>query len=158
MNSTSQAAPIGLVLLLLVALCSENATGGTQGPPESRPHIAEWPAKTTAERLFLLKRPYSYEDAAKWIDAANIDRDVKLARSRNDHRLIGIMGYTLVVPGVKNRDPQNVPPGYRVVPIEGTSDSLEGRGQDRFQEKLMDFAERYNSELLGPRIEAPRIE
>ena len=153
MTSVPGTVPIGLMLLLLVAVRSEDAPGGTPVPPESKPRATEWPVKTTAERLFALRPPYSYDDAAKWLDTANVDREVKKARSRNDRRLIGIRGYTLIVPGVTNRDPNNVPPGYRVVAIEGTSDALEGRGQDRFQEKLVWFAERYNSGLLEPRFE-----
>jgi hypothetical protein len=152
MTSRPGTVPIGLMLLLLVALRAADAPGGTPVPPESRPRATEWPVKTTAERLFALRAPYSYDEAAKWLDTADVGREVKRARTRNDRRLIGIRGYTLIVPGVTNRDPNSVPPGFSVVAIEGTSDSLEGGGQDRFQEKLMWFAERYNSGLLELRL------
>jgi hypothetical protein len=129
---------LGAVLITQLACQS-----GTQpSADEARP--------TTAETLFALSgSPQDYEVGIRALEAADLAYDVAEAKRSNDRRLIGMMGYGLIVPGVDPAFAQTPPPGYVVVAINGTSDNIRSDAQARFQSLLVQYAAAYNKALLG---------
>jgi hypothetical protein len=134
-----------LIGLLSLGASVSQAAVLAEGPVDASPG----PKRTTADLLFSLKEPrIDYVALVKALRAADVDADVKEAVRRKDRRLIGVVGYALVVPGVQDGSPHKVPAPFRAVAIEGTSDFLESDAQEQFQRLLTKYAERYNQGLL----------
>jgi hypothetical protein len=74
---------------------------------------------TTADVLFSLSgSQQDFEHGIRALQAADATADAAEAQHGNDHRLIGMMGYALVVPGMDPLSADDPPPGYTVVPIK----------------------------------------
>ena len=84
----------------------------------------------------------------KALRRANVANDIAIALRTGDRRLIGIWGYALDVPGIEMIGGEG-PQGFSVVPIAGTSDSMEGLMQGEFQRLLYQYAEKYNRSVVG---------
>jgi hypothetical protein len=118
------------------------------------PRVESAVTKKTAERratvdvLFSLQASNTdYELGIRALEAANLDFDIATAVRRRDRRLIGMMGYSLEVPGVDGVPPGGPPPGYRIIIVKGTSDAGSGP-KARCESLLSRYAERYNKTLL----------
>jgi len=71
--------------------------------------------------------------------------DLRDAIARRDFRFIGIMGYTLDVPGVHSDDDLILKAGIKV--IKGTSDADKDKRNGELQEMARSYATRYNRYL-----------
>ena len=117
---------------------------------DASPRPTPSPKQTTAEYLFSLRDPHvDYSAAIKRLQHADAPDDAREALRRKDRRLVGVMGYALIVPGAPDRSPYGLPAGYRAIPIQGTSDYIESREQGTFQKRLTAYAETYNTALLA---------
>ncbi len=82
------------------------------------------------------------------IELGNPRADADAAYKRGDKHLLGIMGYSISVPGAPNDE---MPPGWSggVRPVAGTSDAIRGVWQQHFMGRATAYAEAYNRELLA---------
>ena len=128
--------------LLGAVLITQLACQSSSQPDDVRP--------TTAETLFALQgSPQDLEAGIRALESADVAFDIAEAKRSNDRRLIGMMGFALIVPGLDPSAAQQPPPGYVVVPIKGTSDDIRSETQARFQSLLFEYARVYNKGLLG---------
>lgn len=93
-----------------------------------------------------------YATQARLMKKANVNAEVTAALARGDSRFVGVMGYSLVVPGVTNF-PTMTDDFKRVRIIPNTSDVILNRAHEHLQEVASDYATRYNLELMR-RLEA----
>jgi hypothetical protein len=113
---------------------------GTRATPKRR---------VTVDVLFSLQgAKVDYEVGIKALEAADLDFDIAAAIRRWDRRLIGMMGYSLEVPGVDGIPPGGPPRGFTIVVVKGTSDAGGSGGKERFESLLSKYAEQYNRRLL----------
>ncbi len=81
------------------------------------------------------------------LNAARAPRDARRNWAEGRRHLLGVYGYTSVVPGGPNSQaPADWPHG--VVFIAGTSDVWEGQYGQRFNQAAHDYAARYNATVL----------
>lgn len=72
-------------------------------------------------------------------------QDAEKAHHAHDHRLLGINGYVLDVPGVS----ASVAKRNGVRPIEGTSDAICNQEQDKLIENARQYAKGYNQKMAS---------
>jgi hypothetical protein len=72
--------------------------------------------------------------------------DFRAALARKDYRFVGIMGYTLDIPGIDENNVLVRNGGVKV--IKGTSDSIVDKEDARLQKLARDYAIKYNHLLL----------
>jgi len=133
------------VLVWLAGACA--VSGVRHQRPAARQETAK--AGTIAELLFSLDGTETQMKVA--IDAlarSDVARDVGTAKRRGERRLIGLYGYAVEIPGV-DENGGGPPNGYITVLIKGTSDFIRTETQARFQQLVREYAEKYNSGLLG---------
>jgi uncharacterized protein YceK len=76
---------------------------------------------------------------------ANAEADAEKAFRSGQKRVLGIQGYTIIFPGVKNPQlPQRI--GYKI--MEGTSDAISDKSCDKYQSTAIDYVARYNIRIL----------
>lgn len=82
------------------------------------------------------------------LEAARAPEDARRNWSEGRRHLLGVYGYTSVVPGGPN---SQAPIGWShgVVFIAGTSDVWEGAHSQRFNAAAHDYAARYNAAVLA---------
>jgi hypothetical protein len=85
----------------------------------------------------------------RWLEHADPIVDAQKALVSNDHRLVGVYGYVLSIPGVQTSQWLTYQQRYGVRPIEGTSDALEGEEHERLVRMAREYAERYNRHVLS---------
>jgi len=85
----------------------------------------------------------------RWIESANPNLDARQAIERKDFRLRAIYGYTLIIPGVdqKNYDEYKIKFGFK--PIEGTSDHFVSAEHARLNQLAYKYAQKYNEVILN---------
>jgi hypothetical protein len=133
---------VRVILLLLVITqvltCSRSNTTESAGTADD--------VESTATLLFSLEGSEAdYQTGIKALLRGRIHDDVMIAIHNQDRRLIGIHGYALEVPGLEG----DVPTGFTIVPIQGTSDVVYEGAQSRFQDLLYPYAKAYNSGVLS---------
>jgi hypothetical protein len=138
------------VLLTLLALNAGLALRATASAEGNRGRATSAKAlPTTAKFLFsLTEKTTNYGVGIKALKRADVARDIAVALRTGDRRLIGIMGYALVVPGIEMRNGAG-PQGCPIVTIAGTSDAILSREQAKFQRLLRRCAEEYNRGVAG---------
>ena len=76
------------------------------------------------------------------------EQELNAALARGDRRYIGLMGYTIIVPGV-SWDHGCHPRSYdSVVVIAGTSDAVDSKDRERLNRTAAEYAKQYNTLLL----------
>jgi len=84
----------------------------------------------------------------RWVDSADPIADAKAALKRGDHSLRSVYGFTTTIPGTDPIQFEHLKLQYGAVPIEGTSDDLEGEEHHRLVQKSIRYAESYNRYVL----------
>jgi hypothetical protein len=84
----------------------------------------------------------------RWVEYADPIVDAQNALASNDHRLVGVYGYVVSIPGLDISQWPDYQQRYGLRPIEGTSDALEGEEHARLVRKATEYAERYNRHVL----------
>ena len=85
----------------------------------------------------------------RWVEHADAVADAAKALSLGDHRLVGVYGYTLIVPGIDSAKQSSYVTRYGVRALEGTSDALESATHAALVNKAKEYALRYNSYILA---------
>jgi len=104
--------------------------------------------------LLLLSIPVFASDSSskidklRWLEEANPIQDARQASNQGDHRLRAVYGYTLVIPGVNEKEHAEYRNKYGVNPIEGTSDSLINDEHARLNKLAYDYAMQYNKIII----------
>jgi hypothetical protein len=130
---------VPVLLLLAIAQACSSQSDITRDPRGVT-------SATTTSVLFSIEG--SQDDWKAGISAlqrADVSKDILQAVQAKDHRLIGIYGYALEIPGVEHP----IPTGYIVTPIKGTSDFIASETQGRFQDLLHKYAEAYNRGVIA---------
>lgn len=83
------------------------------------------------------------------MDSANADSDLVAAIKKKDFRFVGIYGYSIAIPGVDERiaDYCVEHRGWLEM-IEGTSDAITSKEQERLQLLAERYASQYNARLF----------
>jgi hypothetical protein len=126
-----------LIIVLAAVIGAACASQAHDQPNQQR--------QSTTTVLFSLSEEADYRRGIEALEAANVDRDVEAAIKIGDRRLIGMSGYTLVVPGAD----KNAYSPADVVTVKGTSDSIQSPAQERFQALLKTYAAAYNKAMLA---------
>jgi len=84
----------------------------------------------------------------RWLDKANPVEDAKAALAKGDHRLRGVMGLTLTVPGIESMESGYTLIDYGVKEIDGTTDGLINAEHGRLVSKAREYAETYNRYIV----------
>lgn len=84
----------------------------------------------------------------RWVEHADPIVDAQNALASNDHRLVGVYGYVVSIPGVEMSQWLTYQQRYGLRAIEGTSDALEGEEHARLVRKATEYAEHYNKHVL----------
>ncbi|MGH7847889.1 MAG: hypothetical protein ACREQW_22325 [Candidatus Binatia bacterium] len=84
----------------------------------------------------------------RWVEHADPIVDAQNALASNDHRLVGVYGYVISIPGVEMSQWPTYQQRYGLRPIEGTSDTLEEEEHSRLVRKATKYAEHYNKHVL----------
>jgi len=85
----------------------------------------------------------------KWVETSDPLVDAKRSIKANDFRLLAVLGYTWVLPGVKDERKFKLRKKYGIKIIEGTSDVLESEEHARLIKLARNYAYQYNREILG---------
>ena len=89
----------------------------------------------------------SVKNSIRTLEGADPAQDIERAIKKGDLRFIGVMGYSLIVPGVEDyHERYEKNNGVRI--IEGASDFILSDDVQRLNELATDYAERYNKLLL----------
>lgn len=82
-------------------------------------------------------------------------KDFEAAKKAGDLRFIGMMGYAMVVPGVPDYETRySKRVGVKVV--KGTTDAITSREQDRLQEAVRAYAEKYNELVINNLLQSKK--
>lgn len=84
----------------------------------------------------------------RWLDGADPIADAKAALDRKDFRLVGVNGYTWIMPGVPESLKFEYKKKYGMRILEGTSDNLLNKEHEWLDALAYNYAERYNEFLL----------
>jgi len=84
----------------------------------------------------------------RWLDHANPVEDAKAALAKGDHRLRGVMGLALTVPGIESMDSRYTLVDYGVKEIDGTTDGLINAEHGRLVLRAREYAEAYNRYIV----------
>jgi len=99
-------------------------------------------AITEDEKIIVLEQ-------LEWLMSADPVRDVNAAAERGDYHFMGLMGYSLIVPGISEEAAsKEYMAGYQVKAIPGTSDYFEIPEQKELARLGGKYARRYNELLL----------
>jgi hypothetical protein len=82
------------------------------------------------------------------LNRADVVTAVDVALKKGDRRLLGVMGYALVVPGVPRDEEVTLREKHGVRILEHTSDARHGEDHAAWNDAAARYAERYNRELL----------
>lgn len=83
------------------------------------------------------------------LNLANPTADLDTNLAKGDKRFIGINGYTCTTPGVSNEEYSLVHSArYGLRCLAGTSDNMESEHHKAPIEKAIEYAQKYNNELL----------
>jgi hypothetical protein len=85
----------------------------------------------------------------QWVEHADPVADATKALAQSDHRLLGVYGITLVLPGTDSAAGPTYAALYGLRPIEGTSDAIESPRHAQLVQEATDYAARYNSYVLA---------
>lgn len=80
----------------------------------------------------------------RWLDSADLQRDLTAALTRDDTRFIGVYGYAPFTPGVE----RSVASRYGIRYLQGTSDAIQNHEHFRLNQLASSYAEQYNKLLL----------
>ena len=87
--------------------------------------------------------------AMRWLDKANPIADADNAIAHGDHRLRGVYGLTLSIPGTDPNLKIELERRYGVNPIEGTSDNRINQEHARLIELAHNYASTYNRRIIS---------
>jgi hypothetical protein len=121
-----------LVALVLVATCSpEERADGRQNADST-------PSLTASD----------YARAADSLDKADAANHALAAVGNGDRRLLGVQGYSLVIPGVPAQRMEEYTRRLGVRLLKGTSDSWQNEEHKAYNVAAGRYADRYNRALL----------
>lgn len=98
--------------------------------------------------LYLLHVPAPAEPECRFLHSLKVDQaraDADAAMRLGDHRLLGVYGFTLMIPGL---DPEQRPDASQLRPIECTSDAFSSAEDRRLNDTAREYARRYNEVVL----------
>lgn len=84
----------------------------------------------------------------RWVVKADPVRDATQAIMKNDFRFRAVQGYSVILPGVPEREWQRYTKKYGIIVIEGTTDSFGCAEHVRLHLLAVKYAEKYNIGLL----------
>ena len=84
----------------------------------------------------------------KWIETASPESDAQKAIAQKDFRLRAVYGFTVIIPGVDQKDYDGVKQTYGIKPIEGTSDYNIDSEHATLNRLASEYASKYNSVIL----------
>jgi hypothetical protein len=87
-------------------------------------------------------------DQLRWLDNADPIIDAQNAVKNGDNRLKAVAGYTILVPGVPFKKEDEYREKFGIVVIPGTSDSIESEEDERLNGVAIEYAKRYNMEVM----------
>ena len=91
------------------------------------------------------------------LKTASPERDLATAWANKDTRFIGVMGYSLSLPGAPKEISRAAIMRGQVNPIEGTSDAISSPEEAEFNNLAFEYATRYNRLLLQKMNEQQRV-
>ena len=85
----------------------------------------------------------------RWLEAADPISDAYAALSKNDKRLVGVNGYTWIIPGVEEQRKDDYRNRYGLRILEGTSDVIVNSEHGRLVGLAGQYAKKYNTYILA---------
>lgn len=85
----------------------------------------------------------------QWLEAADPIADATAALSKRDKRLVGVNGYTGMIPGVEETRKEDYRNRYGLRILEGSSDALVNHEHQRLVELACQYAEKYNTYIVA---------
>lgn len=85
----------------------------------------------------------------RWVEMADPIADAKAAIGRKDFALLGVRGYTWLLPGVEESKKFEYSEKYGKRLIEGTDDVVLGTEHQRLIQLATKYAEKYNRYVLS---------
>jgi hypothetical protein len=92
--------------------------------------------------------PVDSVEQLRWVQTADPTVDARAAVANHDSRLLGIYGYTWMIPGIPEEHRLEYKDKYGLRMIEGTSDSIQNEEHGRLISAATTYAKKYNAEIL----------